>query len=151
MNIHSQCNAQSGTPSFLRRLTTVLVNGQRRQAVQKMRIEASGELEALILEAEADFDPDMAREIDRLLATGAAPLIRYSETLMPRMRERFDVSAEQFGYLSNKEQRAIKNICDGCPDASRCWEALRGGEAKAVCRSFCPNAATFERLSVGIN
>lgn len=149
MNIHSQCNAQSGAPSFLHRLTAVLVNGQRRQAVQRMRLEAFSTLETLILEAEADFDPDMAKEIERLLATGAAPLIRYSETLMPRMLERFDVSAEQFEYLSNKEQRAIKSICDGCSDAGRCWEALRGRETQAVCRSFCPNAETFERLSAG--
>lgn len=147
MNTYSKFDAQSGGGVIFRRLTKFLIDGQRRQVVRQMRLEATGALEHLILEAEADFDPVMAREIERMLRTNGAPMVRLSETLMPRMRVRFNVSDEQFDRLGSAEHRELKRSCNACPGAARCWQALRDGEDKRVCQTFCPNAETFEQLS----
>lgn len=146
MTTQSQIDTTAAKPSVMQRLTGALIAGRYRMTLQSMRLEASESLEQIIADPGAELDSDFAAEIERLLATGGAPFVRFDQTLMPLMQARFGVSKEQLATLNAAELKQLGKTCNNCSVVGQCWRALRSGESAEVCGEFCPNAGTFERL-----
>lgn len=146
MTTQSQIDAMAARPSVMQRLTGALIAGRYRMAVQSMGLEASESLEHVIANPSADLDSGFAAEVERLLATGGAPFIRFDQTLMPLMQARFGVGKEQLATLNAVELKQLRKTCNSCSVVAQCWRAQRIGESAEACGEFCPNAGIFERL-----
>jgi hypothetical protein len=146
MTTQSQIDAMAVRPSVMQRLTGAFIAGRYRMAVHSMALEAPQALAHVIANPSADLDSGFAAEIERLLATGGAPYMRFDQTLLPLMQARFGVGKEQLATMNAAELKQLGKTCNNCKVTAQCWRALRNGESAEACSEFCPNAETFERL-----
>lgn len=114
--------------------------------VRSLQMEAPDEFARIIARADPALDAGLASEVERLLRTGGAPFVRFDQTLMPKMIDRFGVTTEQLETLSHNELKVMQKSCNSCAETARCWNALRSGHNAEQCREFCPNSAAFEEL-----
>ncbi|WP_043528482.1 hypothetical protein [Litchfieldella xinjiangensis] len=106
-----------------------------------LRNEAGSTYRAMIRDLETPLAPAFELEVSRSLTGSGRYELNPAATLMPVMMQRMGLSMDDCPADTIPR---MARTCSNCPQAGRCWLALRASTSAETCRGFCPNTPNFE-------
>ncbi|QTF91883.1 hypothetical protein [Halomonas sp. BM-2019] len=134
--------------SWRQRLGGLLFDASMPRMVKEMRRVAGPTFQAMVRDLDTPMAPAFEREVARTLNRGGSEDLIPAVTLMPPMMARFGLTAGDFGAEERTFFTEMQSVCNRCPVAGRCWQALRAEAGWEQCRGFCPNAQAFEQKAL---
>lgn len=129
------------------RLSNLFYEASIASHVGRIRAEAPMVFRKMINDIDTPLEPEMENQVARYLRSPYQDEITPSETLMPRMMQKYGISSEQFAELEKKERSQLNRRCNQCPSVSQCWKAMRNNAKIEECDTFCANQASFKAIS----